>query len=124
MRRGPATLPVLGPPVVRFGDVGDGRIENSDDIVCRRGDRDSMLTGAERDLAARDPGVGDYRPRPERAERRDRPALVASRVLRRAGVRQGQAAVSEPGPAPMPGDGPASGHEQGQAVVIHLPYSE
>src|SRR5258708_35873038 len=84
MRRGPATLPVLGPPVVRFGDVGDGRIENSDDIVCRRGDRDSMLTGAERDLAARDRGVGDYRPRPERAERRDRPALVAGRTLRRA----------------------------------------
>jgi hypothetical protein len=62
--------------VVRFGDVRDGRIENSDDIVCGRRDRDSMLTGAERDLAARDPGVGDDRPWPERAERRDRPALT------------------------------------------------
>src|SRR5260221_6601528 len=50
------------------------------------------------DLAARDPGVGDYRPPPERAERRDRPALVAGRVLRRAGVRHGQAADSEQRP--------------------------
>jgi len=27
-------------------DVGDGRAEKADDIVCRRGDRGAMLAGA------------------------------------------------------------------------------
>src|SRR5579863_168411 len=76
-----------------------------------------MLACPEGDLAAAYTLIGDYRPVPDRSERRDRAAFVSGGLPGHLGVGHGQAADPQQLSELRPGDDPVAGHEHEQEVV-------
>ena len=108
----------------RVGDVGDGRVRRLGDLVGADRHGQTVLAGAEGDLAPGQPLVGDDRPAAGGAERRDGAALVPGRRLRGRGVRHRQPADAEQRPELGPRDDPVARHEHEQEVVLAAPHDD